>query len=133
MIRRETEAFDGGKPKLPKFRRMRLGGELAEARKMANLLRGGYILFLKLNINFTVEGNQGRSALHLASLGGDERMVDHLLKDPKVDVNLKDDIGMTALVFASLAGHARIVKLLLRTRRIDVTLKDALGGATALH
>ncbi|PFH52833.1 hypothetical protein AMATHDRAFT_172880 [Amanita thiersii Skay4041] len=55
---------------------------------------------------------QGRTALHIAALNGNEDLAT-LLCDLGADVNLADNCGNTALHYASSWGHIAIVQLLI--------------------
>uniref|UniRef100_A0A6U3Q8H2 Uncharacterized protein n=2 Tax=Ditylum brightwellii TaxID=49249 RepID=A0A6U3Q8H2_9STRA len=65
-----------------------------------------------------------------AASDGDKKTITALLKDEKVDVNVRDWDDLTALIPAASSGHMDIVKLLLK-EGCDVNAKDK-DGITAL-
>jgi len=77
------------------------------------------------------ENKNGDSALHLASLFGQRKVVQLLLRE-RADVNAKNKKGETALHNASKGGHAQVVCALL-TGGADVDQVDGDQGYTALH
>jgi ankyrin repeat protein len=75
-------------------------------------------------------GEQGRAALHYASLSGDARVITALL-EAGAAVDAKDRNGETPLIIASAKGHEGVVRALLaRGARLDPQLGY---GGTALH
>jgi ankyrin repeat protein len=65
-----------------------------------------------------------------AASDGDKKMVQKLLKEEKIDVNVRDWDELTPLIPAASAGHLEVVKLLLK-EGADVNAKDK-DGITAL-
>ena len=65
-----------------------------------------------------------------AASDGDKKLVQRLLKEEKMDVNVRDWDELTPLIPASSAGHLDVVKLLLK-EGADVNAKDK-DGITAL-
>ena len=60
---------------------------------------------------------------------GDVTVLQLLLKDPRVDVNLRDHEGRTLLWLASLEGHFSAVEWLIASKRdLEVNLKGHLDG-----
>jgi len=74
----------------------------------------------------------GRTALHLACAQGLTDVVKELLKEDKLDINLKDNDGWTALHSAASNGQTEVVKILLEQPCIDVNARDVYGY-TSLH
>jgi len=70
--------------------------------------------------------------LHLAAYKGYAKIVDVLLKHPKVKINAKTENQVTALQLASKEGHIETVQVLLNNKRIDVDAQDV-WEETALH
>jgi serine/threonine-protein phosphatase 6 regulatory ankyrin repeat subunit B len=65
-----------------------------------------------------------------AASDGDKKTVQRLIKEEKIDVNVRDWDEMTPLISASSAGHLEVVKLLIK-EGADVNAKDK-DGITAL-
>ena len=65
-----------------------------------------------------------------AASDGDKKLVQKLLKEEKIDVNVRDWDELTPLIPAASAGHLEVVKLLLK-EGADVNAKDK-DGITAL-
>ncbi|PNH02629.1 Ankyrin repeat domain-containing protein 1, partial [Tetrabaena socialis] len=80
--------------------------------------------------NPNVQGREGSTALHCASMEGHTEVVEALLR-AGADMAAKDDAGFTALHWASQEGHTHVSEVLLRAGA-DVAAKDD-GGSTALH
>ena len=79
----------------------------------------------KEDVNCRDEEN--RTALFWAVIGDHTSIVRHLLKQPGIDVNVKEDQdGMTALAIAAINGNVEIVQLLLTTKSLNAnsTIKD---------
>ena len=81
----------------------------------------------KEDVNCRDEEN--RTALFWAVIGDHTSIVRHLLKQPGIDVNVKEDRGgQTVLHFAASIGHVEIVQLLLTSKSMNVnsTTKNGL-------
>lgn len=65
-----------------------------------------------------------------AASDGDKKLVQRLLKEEKIDVNVRDWDELTPLISAASAGHLDVVKLLVK-EGADVNAKDK-DGITAL-
>ena len=76
-----------------------------------------------------LQGNEGETALSLASQRGRLEIVNTLLANG-TDVNLPDQKGWTALMWASQEGHLDVVRALL-AKKADVNAKSK-NGVTAL-
>ena len=85
---------------------------------------------LKLGANVNAKGNAGWTALHIASLHGNKKMV-QLLLDNNADVNARDEKLQTPLHLASYEGYTEVVQLLI-DNKADINAKDE-DGWTALH
>ncbi|KYQ92610.1 ankyrin repeat-containing protein [Tieghemostelium lacteum] len=59
-----------------------------------------------------IPDNKGRTALHLASLNGQNKIIELLLGSNKKVMNIKDDMGLTAICLASIYGHFETVEIL---------------------
>ena len=86
-------------------------------------------LFLAAGINPNALNGDGKPALVVATLAGNEAMVDQLL-DGKADVNIRTRDGQTPLMGAAVNGNIRILNILL-SRGADLNAKD-IHGFTAL-
>ena len=86
------------------------------------LTRKGIHVNEKLNNDWT--------AIHLAALTGDTKIVKELVSTSGINVNEKASGGLTALHVAALAGHTEIVKELVSSGEVN---EKADGGLTALH
>jgi ankyrin repeat protein len=71
----------------------------------------------------------GPSPLHIASADGHTTQLRQLLRNPSIDVNLRDEHGCTPL---HLAPNADIARYLLRDKRVDHGAEDY-AGRSALH
>lgn len=71
----------------------------------------------------------GRSPLHLASENGHTTQLRQLLRNPSIDVNVRDGHGCTPLHFAL---NADVARYLLRDKRIDHGAEDY-AGRSPLH
>jgi ankyrin repeat protein len=80
-------------------------------------------LFLAAGMNPNVFNSDGKPAVVVAALAGNETIVDQLL-DAGADVNLKTKDGQTALMGAAVNGNTRIVNMLL-SRGADLNVKDS--------
>ena len=74
----------------------------------------------------------GRTALHLASEKGNEKLVQQLLTKAKMDVDFRDHEGSTALHKAALFGKLGISKLLVENGGINLDIINN-DGRTALY
>ena len=79
-------------------------------------------LFLAAGMNPNALNSDGKPALVVATLAGNETMVDQLL-DGKADINIKTKDGQTPLMGAAVNGNTRIVNTLL-SRGADFDVKD---------
>ena len=71
---------------------------------------------------------KNRTTLILAVGRGHNSIVRLLLKQPHIDVNVKEDqCGMTALATAADIGNVEIVQLLLTTKCLNVNSTDKYG------
>lgn len=86
-------------------------------------------LFLAAGMNPNALNSDGKPALVVATLAGNETMVDQLL-DGRADVNIKTKDGQTPLMGTAVNGNTRIVNILL-SRGADLNVKDS-HGFTAL-
>lgn len=80
-------------------------------------------LFLAAGMNPNALNSDGKPALVVATLAGNETMVDQLL-DGSADVNTKTKDGQTPLMGAAVNGNTRIVNILL-SRGADMNVKDS--------
>lgn len=67
----------------------------------------------KLNPNFEVKDNLGKTLLHFAAANGKNDMIKFLLNETKINIDAKDQEGTTALFLAAMAGHFTTVEILL--------------------
>ena len=75
-----------------------------------------------------VKRDDGCTALSLASEKGHEEVVASLLKNEKVEVNLRNDDGRTSLIsLASDSGHVQVVCKLIKVQYVDMNAKDNTG------
>ncbi|KAG2632035.1 hypothetical protein PVAP13_2NG057700, partial [Panicum virgatum] len=82
-----------------------------------------------LDVNSTASGIVGGTLVHLAAVGGHERVLEYLL-DRDVDPGVPDANGSTPLHHAAEQGHCEAVRLLL-SKGVDVDPVNHLG--TSLH
>ena len=80
-------------------------------------------LFLAAGVNGNAMNSDGKPALVVATLGGNEAMVDDLL-DGRADINIRSKDGQTPLMGAAVNGNTRIVNILL-SRGADMNVKDS--------
>ncbi|OUM67236.1 hypothetical protein PIROE2DRAFT_58917 [Piromyces sp. E2] len=80
-------------------------------------------------------GNQLTELVALVSSAAedDEKIVRMLLKQPNININIRDDKGFTALMRAVQGGHSKMVKLLLEEPGIDVNLKNEDGDSALVN
>ena len=70
----------------------------------------------------------GYTAVMMAAEMGHEETLSVLLRDSRVDVNVRGNKGTTAMHQAALfSGKANILKLLLNDPRVDVNIKKDVG------
>ena len=89
------------------------------------------LLAAGVDVNASVVGHDGVTALIAACLNGHVVCVRLLLLVPETDVNVTTDSGCTALMAACQEGHRECVDALLRTGNVDVNHAEA-SGSTAL-
>jgi len=76
-----------------------------------------YCQMQRIDVNFKTA--KGGTPLHAAAYRGHTEVIDHLLRQPLVDVNLRFD-GATPLYTACFRGHVKAVKMLLEDDRVEV-------------
>ncbi|KAJ9130580.1 hypothetical protein P3X46_034335, partial [Hevea brasiliensis] len=75
----------------------------------------------------------GQTALHLAVLGGSQKIVEELVKlMSKEDMEIKTNFGNTAFSLAALNGMVDIAKLMLQKNKDLVTIKNDCHGQIPL-
>jgi hypothetical protein len=67
--------------------------------------------------------DEGLGLLHWAADRGNPEILTTLLKQDKIDVNLRDSDGQTPLFYASSCGHSECVKILLE-HKADKSILD---------
>lgn len=82
-------------------------------------------LFIKAGIDIDAGGEDGSSALMIASEKGDLEIA-KLLIESGADVNARNVDGYTALMYAAYKGHYQITELLIKNKA-DVNAKDKDG------
>ena len=83
----------------------------------------------RIDVNQIInEDGYSYTAFSLACGAGDAKVVDLLLKNPRIDVYLTDSNGSTPLMLACREGYVEVVKLLLADVRIDVNYADHEGN-----
>lgn len=97
------------------FRELAMHGSVLPAKQIAS----------KCDVH-QLEPTSGRSALHKAAFWGHNAMTEYLVKECKLDVNVRDNYGDTPLHDACKFGHEKIVKLLLEAGA-DKTIKNNEG------
>ena len=80
-------------------------------------------LFFAAGMNPNAFNSDGKTALVVAALAGNETIVDQLL-DARADVNLRTKDGQTALMGAAVNGSTRVANMLL-SRGADFSVKDS--------
>jgi ankyrin repeat protein len=85
-----------------------------------------------LNVNKTSAIHGSMTALHVATVLGYSEIVGLLLRDPRLDVNVRDGDGNSALLSAVRNRHVLIAEMLLVDPRIEKDVVDV-HGSTALH
>ncbi|ORX77431.1 ankyrin [Anaeromyces robustus] len=90
----------------------------------------------KVNINAKIRYTSNPDiaeyiALIWAAEKGYTEIVSLLLKQPDIDINIRDCQGFTALMCAAEKGKEKVVKLLLQQPKINVNIQNN-KGATAL-
>ena len=83
------------------------------------------------NIQPNFRGEEGSTALMMASKFGEQALVATLLKDPDVQTNFRDHVGQNALMLAAAKGYKGILAMLLDKDDININLGD-MYGQTAL-
>nr|XP_027220828.1 serine/threonine-protein phosphatase 6 regulatory ankyrin repeat subunit B-like [Penaeus vannamei] len=85
---------------------------------------------MQKKVDLEVTDEEGRRPLHLAALGGHDRVVRELLRGG-ADVGAKTPEGLSCVHYAAQGGHISTVMALLESRcDIEAVTKD---GSTALH
>lgn len=85
---------------------------------------------LNNNSLINIKDSKGRTALHIASICGQIKIVDYLLQQC-ANTNIQDNNGLTPLHCASIRGHQNTLLLLLHAN-CDSTIIDNYGN-TSLH
>ena len=85
----------------------------------------------RIEVNKT--DKQGRTALYIATLFSNKRVLKLLLKDKRVDINKADRNGFTIFHLATLTKNIEIIELLLKDKRVNPNLASKRNGKTALH
>lgn len=67
---------------------------------------------------------RGAKPIHCAASNKDPKVLEILLRDPRVDVNSRADYEMTPLCFAVISRRAENVRMLLVHPNIDINLAD---------
>ena len=75
------------------------------------------------------DGEVGGTALMWSIMGKHKSIAKLLLKQPGIDVNVKDADGQNALHVALENGDSEVVKLILKTENVDVNCMDPVGTA----
>ena len=77
------------------------------------------------------DGENGMTALMMASYNGHHCIVSELVNTDKIDVNQQSTKGMSALHYAAYAGHDKVVSIILKHGiNVDLRMED---GTTALY
>lgn len=71
--------------------------------------------------------NEINQAIIIAAYCGHPKCLDLLLKQDKIDVNVKNSRGYTALQSAAMKGHLECLNLLLQQDKIDINAKSSCG------
>ncbi|XP_023217380.1 uncharacterized protein LOC111619796 [Centruroides sculpturatus] len=77
----------------------------------------------KINITDNYYGEEGMTALHLASRCGSVKMCKMILDTGRINVNIQDEGGWTPIVWASEHKHIDVIRLLLE-RGADPNIRD---------
>ena len=108
----------------------------AFARAVASARQPLIDLFLTAGVNVNSVGEQGRSALLIATLGRNWTLAQRLLADG-ADPRIADENGLTPLMAAASAGDATMIDALLSAgayrRAIDAQHRTALHYAITLR
>lgn len=75
-----------------------------------------------------VVAQDGCTALIVASYNGHTATVQVLLKDVRVDVNLRDGDGRTALVWSCSKGHVTTTQALISDKRVAINLRTKVSA-----
>ena len=68
---------------------------------------------------------RGMTTLMCATIWGNEKIIELLLRHPEIDVNIQDEeIGWSALIYAVYNLQPKSVELLLKHPKIDVNVQD---------
>lgn len=87
----------------------------------------------KVDLNGQYKHLDGSTALILASQLGRERIVEHLLQLPGININARNNHGITALMLAARNGQLNILKLLLNQENIDFNAQDIMGQTALMN
>ncbi|XP_071105461.1 uncharacterized protein [Haliotis cracherodii] len=86
-------------------------------------------LLVSKQADLTLVDKDGNSVLHLACVGGNKAIVQHLVSPS--NINTRGLIGSTPVMMAAIKGHQSVVDLLV-SKQADLTLVDK-DGNSALH
>ncbi|XP_067685868.1 putative ankyrin repeat protein RF_0381 [Haliotis asinina] len=85
----------------------------------------------KQGANLSITDGSGDNILHVACIGGDKRIVKHVLERHMVDINARGCDGMTAVLYAADCTTSDILKLLLENGADPFVVND--NGDSVLH
>ncbi|XP_071105463.1 serine/threonine-protein phosphatase 6 regulatory ankyrin repeat subunit B-like [Haliotis cracherodii] len=86
-------------------------------------------LLVSKQADLTLVDKDGNSVLHIACVGGNKAIVQHLVSPS--NINTRGLIGSTPVMMAAIKGHQSVVDLLV-SKQADLTLVDK-DGNSALH
>ena len=102
-----------------------------EKYKVAEFLLENDFFFQLININSKTK--TGNTALILASLKENVKIVNILLQRKGIDINIQNCWKNTALICASKKGNKEIVKLLIERKEIDINIQNDLGNTALIE
>jgi hypothetical protein len=84
-------------------------------------------LLKSADIDADVTTPNGHTALMMASMNGNHRVVPLLLAETRSDPNIQDGKNLTALMWGAMKGQTRVVEALLADWEVDPNVKDGRG------